>query len=58
MSTAEDPAPTSTDPRRHHRRMPIRAMLRTGEDLVLPDYDHLPAAHVVAKLASLTPTRT
>jgi hypothetical protein len=25
------------------------------DDLVLPDYDHLPAAHVVAKLASLTP---
>jgi len=25
-----------------------------ADDLVLPDYDHLPAAHVVAKLASLT----
>ena len=24
------------------------------DELVLPDYDHLPAAHVVAKLASLT----
>lgn len=24
-------------------------------DLVLPDYDHLPAAHVVSKLPSLTP---
>ena len=24
------------------------------DSLVLPDYDHLPAAHVVAKLASLT----
>ena len=26
----------------------------TVGDLVLPDYDHLPAAHVVSKLASLT----
>jgi hypothetical protein len=25
-----------------------------ADDLVLPDYDHLPAAHIVAKLASLT----
>jgi hypothetical protein len=25
------------------------------DDLVLPDYDHLPAAHVVSKLPSLTP---
>jgi hypothetical protein len=25
-----------------------------ADDLVLPDYDHLPAAHIVAKLPSLT----
>ncbi len=34
---------------------PAMAMsdLRAGQ-LVLPDYDHLPAAHIVAKLGSLT----
>ncbi len=53
MSTAEDPAPQSppasspTDV--DHGDAPGR------DELVLPDYDHLPAAHVVSKLASLTP---
>ena len=36
MSTAEDPAPSSSDPRRHHRRMPIMAMLRTGTNSCCP----------------------
>ena len=49
MSTADDPAPP-----------PVSAAAERGDapgrdDLVLPDYDHLPAAHVVSKLASLTP---
>ncbi|MET0911480.1 MAG: hypothetical protein ABWZ99_18590 [Ilumatobacteraceae bacterium] len=33
---------------------PIATTIR-ADQLVLPDYEHLPAAHVVAKLASLTP---
>ncbi len=58
MSTAEDPAPPSspsaTPPASEladadHGDAPGR------DELVLPDYDHLPAAHVVSKLASLTP---
>ena len=41
-------------PIRHHCRPNVGAVVDV-DDLVLPDYDHLPAAHVVAKLASLTP---
>jgi len=57
MSTAEGPTP-STPPAAppasdqadaDHGDAPGR------DELVLPDYDHLPAAHVVSKLASLTP---
>jgi len=32
----------------------VRATTIRADQLVLPDYEHLPAAHVVAKLASLT----
>ena len=49
LSTAEDPAPPVPTVQADHGEAPERA------DLVLPDYDHLPAAHVVAKLVSLTP---
>ncbi len=49
MSTAEEPAPSSGGPDADQADAPGR------HELVLPDYDHLPAAHVVAKLASLTP---
>jgi len=49
LSTAEDPAPPVPTVQADHAEAPERA------DLVLPDYDHLPAAHVVAKLVSLTP---
>lgn len=45
MSTADDPAPAAAE----------RGDAPGRDDLVLPDYDHLPAAHVVSKLASLTP---
>ena len=54
MSTAEDPAPSSPPP----APPPADAELADApnrDELVLPDYDHLPAAHVVSKLASLTP---
>ncbi len=32
----------------------VRTTTIRADQLVLPDYEHLPAAHVVAKLASLT----
>jgi hypothetical protein len=49
MSTAEDPPPPSPPPIADDGAAPA------SDDLVLPDYDHLPSAHVVSKLASLTP---
>ena len=49
LSTAEDAAPPVPQADADQGEAPERA------DLVLPDYDHLPAAHVVAKLVSLTP---
>ncbi len=54
MSTADDPPVPAPDP----VVLPVDSVpvdTPPREDLVLPDYDHLPAAHVVSKLASLTP---
>lgn len=63
MSTAEDPAPSSPAPASSPAPSSSPTSGPTDSDrvdapardeLVLPDYDHLPAAHVVSKLASLT----
>jgi hypothetical protein len=51
-SDASQPAPDAMPSARASARDDAGAAIAAG-DLVLPDYDHLPAAHVVAKLASL-----
>jgi hypothetical protein len=55
MSTAEDPAPSSAPPAAPSPTDADHGDAPERDELVLPDYDHLPAAHVVSKLASLTP---
>ena len=54
MTTADGPPPDSTPAAAEPPPVPVAIDAPAREDLVLPDYDHLPAAHVVSKLGSLT----
>lgn len=59
LSTADDPseaalAETSAAQPDADRAITTLGSIPSVTDLVLPDYDHLPAAHVVSKLPTLT----